>query len=91
MDPSTTSILLGIRATFKEDINATPSEMVYGESIRLPGQFLQEPKSTQQKEDSDFLRKLRTTMEQLRPTLKRHGQRATFIFKEHNAASLRET
>jgi len=33
-------ILLGIRATWKEDIKSTPAEMVYGEPIRLPGQFL---------------------------------------------------
>jgi len=29
-------ILLGIRATWKEDIKSTPAEMVYGEPIRLP-------------------------------------------------------
>lgn len=30
-------ILLGIRTTIKEDINASAAEMVYGENLRLPG------------------------------------------------------
>lgn len=37
-----------------------------------------------QKDDHDFLYRLRTTMERLRPTWKRHGQRSTFIFKDMN-------
>ncbi|GBL73846.1 Transposon Ty3-I Gag-Pol polyprotein [Araneus ventricosus] len=34
------TILLGFRATWKEDLEATTAEMVYGASIRLPGEFL---------------------------------------------------
>lgn len=32
-------VLLGIRNAWKEDIQASPAELVYGEPLRLPGQF----------------------------------------------------
>ncbi|GFS55914.1 integrase catalytic domain-containing protein [Trichonephila clavipes] len=34
-------ILLGLRASLKEDILCTPAELVFGTTIRLPGRFLQ--------------------------------------------------
>ncbi|XP_046406208.1 uncharacterized protein LOC124171113 [Ischnura elegans] len=34
------AILLGFRSVLKEDIQATPAELVYGEPLRLPGEFL---------------------------------------------------
>ncbi|GFS82698.1 hypothetical protein NPIL_700991 [Nephila pilipes] len=34
------TILLGFCATWKEDLQATTAEMIYGASIRLPGEFL---------------------------------------------------
>ncbi|KAG8175720.1 hypothetical protein JTE90_022472, partial [Oedothorax gibbosus] len=33
------TLLLGFRAAFKEDLQATPAEMVYGRALRLPGEF----------------------------------------------------
>ena len=32
-------ILLGIRTTLKEDIGCTMAEVVYGTTLRIPGQF----------------------------------------------------
>ena len=32
-------VLLGIRTALKEDVGATAAEMVYGTTIRLPGEF----------------------------------------------------
>lgn len=32
-------VLLGIRTTLKEDISSTAAEMVYGTTLRLPGEF----------------------------------------------------
>lgn len=49
---------MGIRATFKEDLQSTPAEMMYGDTLRLPGEFLQE--ASQKSENSnDFIQKLR--------------------------------
>ena len=33
-------VLLGIRTTLKTDINCTTAEMVYGSSLRIPGEFV---------------------------------------------------
>ncbi|GFU77048.1 RT_RNaseH domain-containing protein [Trichonephila clavipes] len=33
-------ILLGLRSSFKEDILCTPAELVFGTTIRLPGEML---------------------------------------------------
>lgn len=57
---------MGIRAAVKEDLKATAAEMVYGEPIRLPDEFLQEVPSEKQ-DNSDFIRTLRKAMQNLRP------------------------
>lgn len=74
-------ILLGIRAAWKDDVGSTSAEMVYGEPIRLPGQFLQDQKK-EDRGDYDYISRLRKSMNQLRPQVRRHGQRNTFIFKD---------
>jgi len=79
--------LLGIRAVWKEDIRSTPAEMVYGESIRLPGQFLSDQKPPGKESEYEYLIQLRKAMEQLRPTVKRHGHKATFVFKDMSTTS----
>lgn len=74
-------VLLGIRAAWREDLNATTAELVYGEPIRLPGQFL----TAEDKIDNNsenIVNTLRTAMDELRPRLKRHGKKTTFIFKD---------
>ena len=47
------SVLLGIRASFKDDLKASAAEMLYGESIHLPGEFFQPSPTTNN--DSNFL------------------------------------
>ncbi|XP_013162511.1 PREDICTED: DNA replication licensing factor mcm4-like [Papilio xuthus] len=32
-------VLLGVRSSFKEDLNASSAELLYGEPLRLPGEF----------------------------------------------------
>ncbi|XP_014214889.1 KRAB-A domain-containing protein 2-like [Copidosoma floridanum] len=33
------SVLLGLRTSFKEDLQASPAEMLYGTTLRVPGDF----------------------------------------------------
>lgn len=33
------TVLLGLRTSFKEDLNSTPAEMLYGTCLRIPGEF----------------------------------------------------
>jgi len=76
--------LLGIRNAFKPDIQATAAEMVYGEPLRLPGEFLVPSDAAPAVlEPSEFVAQLRLTMANLRPTpASHHGRRSTFIFKD---------
>lgn len=60
-------ILLGIRATIKEDIDASAAEMVYGENLRLPGD-LANLNSSENIDIPDFVKNLRDRMTQLLPT-----------------------
>ncbi|XP_058810350.1 uncharacterized protein LOC131675398 [Phymastichus coffea] len=76
------TVLLGIRAAWREDLQATAAELVYGEPLRLPGEFL----TTSNHKNSDqvtFTDELRRHMQQLRPAdITRHGTVKTFIFKD---------
>ncbi|GFW83535.1 transposon Tf2-9 polyprotein [Trichonephila clavipes] len=72
-------ILLGLRASLKEDILCTPAELVFGTTIRLPGEMFDcsEP-------DDDvvnFVSKLKSHMQSLKSPKppKHHGKRPVFI------------
>ncbi|GFW60481.1 integrase catalytic domain-containing protein [Trichonephila clavipes] len=71
-------ILLGLRASLKEDILCTPAELVFGTTIRLPGEMFDSSKP-----DDDFVNfvsKLKSHMQSLHPKPpKHHGKRPVFI------------
>lgn len=76
------TVLLGIRAAWRDDLQATSAELVYGESLRLPGEFLR-PSSQQKGDQAAFITELRQHLQDLRPTtVRRHGTPKTFIFKD---------
>lgn len=77
---------MGIRAAWKEDLKATSAELVFGETIRLPGQFLEES-SEENTEIGDYLRTLKEAVQKLKPRIKRHGQIPTFVFKDIQTAT----
>ncbi|GFY10331.1 hypothetical protein TNCV_2630091 [Trichonephila clavipes] len=70
-------ILLGLRASLK-DILCTPAELVFGTTIRLPGEMFDSSKS-----DDDvvnFVSKFKCRMQSLHPKPpKHHGKRPVFI------------
>ncbi|GFW95180.1 hypothetical protein TNCV_313841 [Trichonephila clavipes] len=71
-------ILLGLRASLKEDILCIPAELVLGTTIRLPGELFDSSKP-----DDDvvnFVSKLKSHMQSLLPKPpKHHGKRPVFI------------
>ncbi|GFT13150.1 transposon Tf2-6 polyprotein [Trichonephila clavipes] len=71
-------ILLGLRASLKEDILCTPAELVFGTTIRLPEEMFDSSKP-----DDDvvnFVSKLKSHMQSLHPKPpKHHGKRPVFI------------
>ncbi|KAG8181223.1 hypothetical protein JTE90_002905 [Oedothorax gibbosus] len=56
----------GLRAVFREDLQATPSELVFGRGIQLPGEFLYP--SQDALADPDFIKTFKRLMHQLTPT-----------------------
>ncbi|XP_075739356.1 uncharacterized protein LOC142784742 [Rhipicephalus microplus] len=78
------AVALGLRATFKPDIQATPTELVYGEPLRLPRDFLFAPTSDVTSSDPAYFgARLRRTMAALRPSpVARHTKPTSFVFKD---------
>ncbi|XP_015189759.1 PREDICTED: uncharacterized protein LOC107073576 [Polistes dominula] len=73
-------VLLGLRTSFQEDIQATPAEMLYGTCLRVPGEYFT---STDQPLDSQiFVEKHREYMRGIRPTPTAHHSKAkVFILR----------
>lgn len=78
------TVLLGMRAAWREDLKATSAELVYGETLRLPGEFLATRERAAAFEDAPkFVKDLRQQIQDLRPVNgTRHGQKRSFIFKD---------
>ncbi|GBN60951.1 Pro-Pol polyprotein [Araneus ventricosus] len=80
------AVLLGLRTVFKEDLQCSPAEMVYGENLCLPSQFfVQQPP---QAADNGFIKKLKTHIQQLRATpTSNHSAKPTFVYRDLSACS----
>ena len=61
----------------KEDLGCSPSELVYGTTIRLPGEFFETPTSSAEQDVSGLLAHLRSTMAALRPKETTHHRQHT--------------
>lgn len=61
------AILLGIRASFREDLRASAAELVYGTTLKLPGEFFRNSFSGTSV-PGDYISILRQRMRKLRPT-----------------------
>uniref|UniRef100_A0ABD2WD90 Integrase catalytic domain-containing protein n=1 Tax=Trichogramma kaykai TaxID=54128 RepID=A0ABD2WD90_9HYME len=77
-------ILLGIRSSFKEDLKTSSAELVYGETLRLPGEFFRyDPLNSQQCDPHFILYNLRNIMTHLKPVpTSAHGTPALFLHKD---------
>ncbi|XP_018324542.1 uncharacterized protein LOC108736574 [Agrilus planipennis] len=72
------TVMLGIRSAWKDDLQSTAAEMVYGEPLRLSGEFLAKT-TLETSTTSVFVQQLRQHVRQLQPV---HGKRTPFIFKD---------
>ncbi|GFW39743.1 retrovirus-related Pol polyprotein from transposon opus [Trichonephila clavipes] len=59
------TVLLGLRAAIRPDISYTIAQMVYGTSIKLPGEFFDPP--TINMDPQNFVAKLQQHMAELKP------------------------
>ncbi|GBN65323.1 Transposon Ty3-I Gag-Pol polyprotein [Araneus ventricosus] len=80
------AVLFGLRTVFKEDLQCSPGEMVYGEILVLPSQFFvqQQPQAA----DNGFIKKLKTHIQQLRATpTSNHSAKPTFVYRDLSVCS----
>ena len=74
-------VLLGMRTAFKEGLQASLAELVYGETLRIPGELL--AASPIARHQFEVITQLRRHFEQLRPVpAARHASPAVFIHKD---------
>ncbi|GFU57949.1 retrovirus-related Pol polyprotein from transposon opus [Nephila pilipes] len=75
------TVLLGLRAALRPDINHTIAQMVYGTYIKLPGEFFDQPAINM--DPQNFVTKLQQHMEDIKP-LKPSSTRKqkSFVLKE---------
>jgi transposase InsO family protein len=74
-------VLLGIRSSFKADLHASSAELVYGETLRIPGEFM--TPTTQPVDPTLFITQLRQRVARLRPLpAARHARPGTFVHKD---------
>lgn len=77
-------VLLGLRTTYKSDIGSSVAELVYGETLRLPGEFVDADKIEKATQDQpEFLRRLREHISKIRPPqASRHGTPPSFVHQD---------
>jgi hypothetical protein len=74
-------VLLGICTAYKEDLQSSTAQLVYGEPLWVPGELL--VPAAPKVEASTIIQQLRRHMDQLRPTpAARHASPATFIHRD---------
>ncbi|XP_036335365.1 uncharacterized protein LOC118745797 [Rhagoletis pomonella] len=75
--------LLGLRTTYKEDLGATPAEMVYGENLKLPGEFF--TNHTSEGTGDEVIGNLKNVMTNLKPvSTSNHAANKVFVQRDIN-------
>lgn len=72
------TVLLGLRASIKEDVGASTAELLYGQTLRLPGEFY-EVSTRHHDTISNFMDKLNGALKKAQAQRKSNNSRATFI------------
>lgn len=74
------TVLLGLRTAIKEDIGASAAELVYGTTLRIPGEFFLDEEMPP--DPKFFVEKFREHMRQVRPTpTAHHDKRKAFVHR----------
>ena len=81
-------VLLGVRSAYKEDVEASAAELVYGQPLRLPGEFF-DPQADETVDMTDYLSRLRSIVRRLQPSpaARHNSKHMTFIYKELSSAT----
>ena len=77
-------VMLSIRTSFKEELECSPSDLVYGQSLRLPQEFSSATLANNLMNRSQLVTKLRDFVKNLQPPSPREHQGKFFIDKNLN-------
>ncbi len=73
-------VLLGIRTSLKEDLHCTTAEILYGLTLRLPGEFVSPTTSLPHESPADYVTKLKEAMRRVTSSSPHHhSQRTTYV------------
>ncbi|XP_076038946.1 uncharacterized protein LOC143024086 [Oratosquilla oratoria] len=76
-------VLLGIRTSLKVDIGHSPAELVFGTTLRLPGEFIADVPHSNSCTPHDFAFQLKETMAKLHPVPPRQAKSPrTFVSQD---------
>lgn len=83
-------VLLGIRSSFKEDIKTSSAELVYGEPLRLPGEFLDHKvgKCSDTTDITEFSARIRAFANNIQPVpTSHHSVKKVFVYQNLSTCS----
>lgn len=75
-------VLLGLRSAWKDDLKCSAAEMVYGEPLRIPGEFLHSNNSDTL-QPIEFVKQLKEHISKIRPVpASNHASKPVFVHKD---------
>ena len=80
-------VLLGIRTALKEDLKCTAAEMVYGTTLRLPGEFFNTAGNHATANPADYVARLKANMQQLHAPPVRENNPSGRVFQSQAFSS----
>ena len=80
-------ILLGIRTTYRSDLDGTPAQLIYGTTLRLPGQFFESSVDTSVLDATKYSHRLQSAVQQLHPVSSRPQTTKTNILNDISSCS----
>nr|VZI00650.1 unnamed protein product [Spirometra erinaceieuropaei] len=72
-------VMLGIRTALKPDLECSAAELVYGTTLRIPGDFFGYSQSSADLDPSDYVQRLRQAMTHLRATPPRPSTSKSYV------------
>lgn len=75
-------VLLGIRTALKEDVKCSVAELVYGTTLRLPGEFFSSRKYASTADPIDYVVHLKHMMQPLKAVPVRNQSRKAYVSQE---------
>lgn len=79
-------VLLGLRVAYREDLKCSTADLVYGQALRVPGEFFDAP--VQQIERSEFAKQLHEAFSEIRPPqTTHHAKPSVFLHRDLKSCS----